>query len=52
MLRRQGSGAILRARTSGAFFFWLPCAVTPELGGRVLLSTRNVAPIAEHKPKV
>jgi hypothetical protein len=25
------------------------CAVTPEPGGHVLLSTRNVAPIVEHK---
>ena len=33
-------------------FFWLPYAVTPESGGRVLLSTRNVAPISKHKPKV
>ena len=39
-------------RTSGALFFLAGCAVTSELGGRVSLSTRNVAPIAEHKPKI
>ena len=32
--------------------FFLPYAVTPESGGRVLLSTPNVAPISRHKPKV
>ena len=35
-------------------FFGLPmlCAVAPASDGRVLLSTHNVARIAEHKPKV
>ena len=33
-------------------FFWLPYAVTPEWGELVLLSTRNVASIVEHKSKV
>ena len=34
------------------FFFGCLCCGTPESGGRVLLSTRNVAPISKHKPKV